>query len=104
VGKAGSVVTRMRGVVEKCTFCEERLARGRKPACVEVCTNDEIVFGDVNDPDSKVRRLLAECFAIRRKPGLGTQPEVYYIVEDPRTAVDEEPAAVVSEVAENDHA
>ena len=96
--------TRMRGVVEKCTFCEERLARGRKPACVEACTNDEIIFGDLNDPGSKVRQLLAERLAIRRRPGLGTQPEVYYIVDDPRTLVEVAPAAVVSDAAENDHA
>jgi molybdopterin-containing oxidoreductase family iron-sulfur binding subunit len=94
--------TRMRGVVEKCTFCEERLVRGGQPACVEVCTNDEIVFGDLNDPGSKVRQLLAEHLAIRRKPGLGTQPEVYYIVEDPRTLLEVAPAAVISE--EGDHA
>mgnify|MGYP001049712642 CR=1 FL=1 len=72
--------TRMRGVVEKCTFCEERLAKGRLPACVEACENDEIVFGDLEDPNSEVRRLLRENFTIRRKPTLGTQPQVYYIV------------------------
>ena len=97
--------TRMRGVVEKCTFCEERIAKGLQPACVEVCTNDEIVFGDLNDPNSKVRHLLSERLAIRRKPGLGTQPEVYYIVEDPRTLLEVAPAAVVSEAGgEGDHA
>jgi molybdopterin-containing oxidoreductase family iron-sulfur binding subunit len=96
--------TRMRGVVEKCTFCEERVAKGRLPACVEVCTNDEIVFGDLNDPESKVRHLLAERLAIRRKPDLGTHPEVYYIVEDPRTLIEVAPAAVVSDVGEGDHA
>jgi Fe-S-cluster-containing dehydrogenase component len=93
--------TRMRGVVEKCTFCEERLARGREPACVEACANGEIVFGDLNDPESEVRRLLTEHLAIRRKPGLGTQPEVYYIVEDPRSLMEVAPAAVVSEEGED---
>ena len=91
--------TRMRGVVEKCTFCEERLARGRQPACVEACPNDEIVFGDLNDPRSKVREILAERMAIRRKAGLGTHPEVYYIIDDPRTLQEVAPAAVV-EVSE----
>jgi molybdopterin-containing oxidoreductase family iron-sulfur binding subunit len=94
--------TRMRGVVEKCTFCEERLARGQQPACVEVCSNEEIVFGDLNDPTSRVRQLLGEHMSIRRKPGLGTRPEVYYIVDDPRTLQEVAPAAVVSE--EGDHA
>ncbi|MEJ2187865.1 MAG: 4Fe-4S dicluster domain-containing protein [Acidobacteriota bacterium] len=89
--------TRMRGVVEKCTFCDERLARGQQPACVEACSHDEMVFGDLNDPGSKVRQILAEHLAIRRKPELGTQPEVYYIVEDPRTLQEVAPAAEVFE-------
>ncbi len=72
--------TRMRGVVEKCTFCEERLAKGQLPACVEACENGEIIFGDLEDPNSEVRRVLKEHFAIRRKVNLGTQPEIYYIV------------------------
>jgi molybdopterin-containing oxidoreductase family iron-sulfur binding subunit len=72
--------TRMRGVVEKCTFCEERLARGQMPACVEACENKALTFGDLEDANSEVRRLLREHFTIRRKPALGTQPEIYYIV------------------------
>jgi molybdopterin-containing oxidoreductase family iron-sulfur binding subunit len=72
--------TRMRGVVEKCTFCEERLARGQLPACVEACKEKALTFGDLEDPDSEVRALLRQGFAIRRRPSLGTQPEVYYKV------------------------
>ncbi len=75
-----SYPTRTRGVVEKCTFCEERLAHGKLPACVEACPYGALVFGDMGDPDSRVRRLLAERFAIRRRPSLGTQPQVYYLV------------------------
>jgi molybdopterin-containing oxidoreductase family iron-sulfur binding subunit len=96
--------TRMRGVVEKCTFCEERLARGQLPACVEACPNGEILFGDLNDPESEVRRALEDHLAIRRKPDLGTSPEVYYIVEDPRTLMEVAPAAVVSEPEGGDNA
>ena len=72
--------TRMRGVVEKCTFCDERLARGEMPACVEACEHHALVFGDLEDPESEVRQLLKEHFTLRRKASLGTQPEVYYIV------------------------
>lgn len=72
--------TRMRGVVEKCNFCAERLAKGLQPACVEACKNKELVFGDLEDPNSEVRELLRTNFAIRRKPQLGTRPQVYYIV------------------------
>ncbi len=72
--------TRMRGVVEKCTFCDERLAKGLLPACVESCEEKALVFGDLEDADSEVRQLLRSHFAIRRKAALGTRPEVYYLV------------------------
>ncbi|MCL1985142.1 MAG: 4Fe-4S dicluster domain-containing protein [Betaproteobacteria bacterium] len=71
--------TRMPGVVEKCTFCAERLAAGKLPACVEA-SGGKILFGDLNNPKSDVRKALAENFSIRRKPSLGTQPGVYYLV------------------------
>lgn len=71
--------TRTKGVVEKCEFCAERLAEGKLPACVEV-SDGAITFGDLGDPDSDVRQLLAERFAIRRSPALGTKPCVYYLV------------------------
>lgn len=71
--------TRMRGVVEKCTFCTERLAEGLMPACVEV-SNGALIFGDLDDPNSAVRQALRSNYSIRRKPNLGTQPCVYYIV------------------------
>lgn len=71
--------TRMRGVVEKCNFCVERLAVGKMPACVEA-SEGAIVFGDLNDPDSDARKVLRERFTIRRKPTAGTEPSVYYII------------------------
>lgn len=71
--------TRMIGVVEKCTFCAERLAVGKMPACVEA-SGGRILFGDLNDPTSSVRKALADNFSIRRKPNLGTQPGVYYLI------------------------
>lgn len=74
--------TRTKGVVEKCTFCEERLARGEQPACVEACAKrgKALTFGDLDDPASDVRKTLEEHFTIRRRPELGTRPQVYYIV------------------------
>lgn len=74
-----SFPTRMRGVVEKCDFCAERLAVGKEPACVEA-SEGVLVFGDLSDPASEVRKLLKENFTIRRKPSLGTNPSVYYLV------------------------
>lgn len=72
--------TRERGVVEKCSFCDERLAVGLLPACVEACECGALAFGDLEDPNSIVRKLLATHFTIRRKAELGTEPGVYYII------------------------
>jgi len=71
--------TRMRGVVEKCNFCVERLAVGEMPACAEA-SHGAMIFGDLADPDSEVRKVLRERFTIRRKPAAGTEPSVYYII------------------------
>jgi molybdopterin-containing oxidoreductase family iron-sulfur binding subunit len=72
--------TRTKGVVEKCDFCAERIDRGMLPVCVEACKEKALVFGNLSDAGSPVSGLLAGRFAIRRKPELGTRPEVYYIV------------------------
>jgi len=71
--------TRMKGVVEKCNFCAERLAVGKQPLCVEA-SNGALAFGDLYDPESEVRELLRTNYTIRRKQVLGTEPSVYYIV------------------------
>ncbi len=71
--------TRTIGVVEKCTFCFERLAKGLKPACVEE-SKGALIFGDLDDPNSEIRRILKKRFTIRRKPELGTVPNIYYII------------------------
>ena len=72
--------TRMRGVVEKCNFCVERLAQGKQPACVEACKCKALTFGNLADPGSEVRAILRENYALRRKPHLGTKPSVFYII------------------------
>ncbi len=72
--------TRTAGVVEFCNFCEERLRDGKAPACVEACTAKALVFGDLNDEKSAVRKLLAERAAVQRRPELGTGPAVFYLV------------------------
>jgi Fe-S-cluster-containing dehydrogenase component len=71
--------TRTMGVVEKCTFCVERLAKGLEPACVEV-SNGAMVFGNLADPGSEVRKVLNRSFTLRRKPSLGTLPSVFYVI------------------------
>lgn len=73
--------TRMRGVVEKCNFCGERLALGLEPACVEACQGTgAMVFGDLNDPESEIRKVLNQEFTIQRNSAAGTRPSVFYIV------------------------
>jgi molybdopterin-containing oxidoreductase family iron-sulfur binding subunit len=72
--------TRTKGVVEKCNFCEERLALGQPPACVAACPEKALVFGNLADPKSELRQLLQSRYTIRRRPELGTQPDVFYIV------------------------
>ncbi|MBU2488245.1 MAG: 4Fe-4S dicluster domain-containing protein [Proteobacteria bacterium] len=72
--------SRTKGVVEKCNFCAERLAKGQMPACVEACKNNELIFGDLDDHESEVSKALRKHFTIRRKPELGTQPQIYYII------------------------
>jgi molybdopterin-containing oxidoreductase family iron-sulfur binding subunit len=71
----------MRGVVEKCNFCGERLALGLEPACVEACKGTgAMVFGDLNDPESEISKVLDKEHTIQRKPSAGTVPSVFYIV------------------------
>jgi len=73
--------TRMRGVVEKCNFCGERLAEGLEPACLEaIKETGAIVFGDINDPNSEISQVLAREHTIQRNSSLGTKPSVFYIV------------------------
>jgi Fe-S-cluster-containing dehydrogenase component len=72
---------RMRGVVEKCNFCDERIGAGQQPACVEACGESKaMVFGNLNDPNSEIRKMLKENHTIQRNPAIGTLPSVFYIV------------------------
>ncbi|MBI2858487.1 MAG: 4Fe-4S dicluster domain-containing protein [Chloroflexi bacterium] len=80
---------RVRGVVEKCTFCFHRIDQGIKeglkigvdvvPACVEACPARARSFGDLDDPGSEVSRLLASRGSFRLREELQTHPKVYYL-------------------------
>ncbi len=72
--------TRTKGVVEKCNFCAELDLTKEKPYCVRASSDNELVFGNLNDPNSEIRKILDKRFAIVRKPSLGTLPKVFYVV------------------------
>lgn len=66
-------------VADKCTWCYHRITRGLRPACVEACPVGARIFGDMEDPESSVRTVLAKERCSVLKPGLGTRPEVCYV-------------------------
>ena len=75
--------SRMRGVVEKCSLCSWRTKKGKDPLCVEEANktaSDAMVFGNLNDKNSKIAKILSSKFTIQRKPELGTHPSIFYII------------------------
>ncbi len=67
-------------VVEKCTLCWHRVAKGLEPACIEVCPGRARFFGDFSDPESEVSKLIREREYKQLLPEQGTKPSVYYLV------------------------
>jgi Fe-S-cluster-containing dehydrogenase component len=89
-----NVTVRSRGVMEKCTLCVQRIEEGKiearrlgqsvgdgaiKTACQQVCPSEAIVFGDLNDPTSRVAALTASRRAYRVLDELNTRPAVRYL-------------------------
>jgi molybdopterin-containing oxidoreductase family iron-sulfur binding subunit len=72
---------RRQGVVEKCTFCIQRVRNGRYPACVEVCPTGSRKFGNLNDPESEVRRIIDSRRVYVFKEDLGTVPRFFYFFD-----------------------
>ncbi len=88
------VTTRVAGVMEKCTFCVQRIREqqdhaqdeGRAvrdgditPACAQTCPGQAIIFGDLNDPNSRVSQLAEDRRAYRVLESLNTRPAVSYL-------------------------
>ena len=87
------VTVRQRGVMEKCTYCVQRITRGRieaeklgrklrdgevVTACQAVCPTEAIVFGDLNDPDSRVNRAKGSPLDYALLAELNTRPRTTY--------------------------
>ncbi len=88
------VAVRTRGVMEKCSFCVQRISEARvrakgenraildgevKPACVQSCPSEAIVFGNVNDPRSKVAKAFKDPRAYAVLEEIGVGPSVRYL-------------------------
>ena len=88
------VTARSAGVMEKCTFCVQRIQEGKErardddrpvqdgdvvPACAQTCPAQAIVFGDLNDPDSRVSRISAADRGYHALGALNTRPAVTYL-------------------------
>jgi Fe-S-cluster-containing dehydrogenase component len=69
---------RPRGVVEKCTFCIQRVRKGLYPACVEICPVGARKFGNLLDPSSEVRYIIENKRVFLLKEDLGTAPKFFY--------------------------
>ena len=72
---------RMKGVVEKCTFCVQRTRKGRWTGCVEVCPVGARKLGNLLDPESDVRKILATKKVFRLRADLNTYPKFFYFMD-----------------------
>ena len=72
---------RKQGCVEKCTFCIHRTRRGQLPACAEACPTGARVFGNLLDPNSEIRWILANKEVFRLKEELATEPRFWYYMD-----------------------
>ncbi len=75
----GSDAQRHRPTVDKCSFCAHRVVQGLEPACVETCVGKSRMFGDLDNPEDPVAKLVASGVARPLLSHIGTGPNVFYI-------------------------
>ena len=86
------------GVMEKCTFCIQRIKAAKtaakaekraiadgtlQTACSQACPTTAIVFGDLNDPNSRVARLARSARGTKLLEDLGAEPKITYLQKQP---------------------
>jgi len=67
--------------MEKCTFCLHRTRNGKLPACLEACPTGARVFGNLLDPNSEIRKVLANKRVFVLKEELGLKPSFFYFFD-----------------------
>ena len=67
------------GYADKCTFCLHRVQQGEQTACVSVCPTKALVFGDINDPDSDIAKLLVSRRHKVLEPETGLDPHLFFL-------------------------
>ena len=78
---ASSFLMRLPRFVRKCTFCRDKrqLVPDAQPYCVETCHQKARIFGDLDDPNSEVSKLIGSVKTDRIFTEIGTDPQIYYI-------------------------
>lgn len=73
------VLDPIKKVASKCTLCIDRIEEGKVPYCVEACPGRARHFGDLNDPNSEVSKMIASRHGRQLRPQNGTSPSIYYV-------------------------
>ncbi len=79
--------TRPEGVMEKCTFCAQLTSQGLDPACCTACPGNARIFGDIDDPNSKISKYLEGKETMKLAEEYHTEPNIYYVVSGEKTQV-----------------